>query len=639
MAQPAEPAQPAETDSQTRTLRRPAVPIGRQPAAVRRAVILAAGRGDRLQPLTAHVPKCLVEVNGEPLLARALCALAACGLEEVVIVIGHLGEVVRARIGERFAGLDICYVDAPDYETTNNVRSLWDARGYFDEDILLLEADVIFDDEVIAALLRQPGSSIAVAPYHPALSGTVVRRDERARVVSFHLSADQRAGFDPTGTYKTVNISLLRAGLLRDQLLPRLNHLLEDGQVQEYYERTFRDFIEDGTVRDLATVDVSGSRWYEIDDQRDLDAAEFLFLDRDAQFDRIQRLHGSYWRYGFVDHSYLYNMYFPPDAMLQALQGNLREIVTNYPVGQTELARLVAGWTGANADQLVVANGAAELIKILGNDFLGDLAIPTPSFNEYEEVIAANRLHRLPLAPPNFDLDVASLVEFAIARGCDTAVIISPNNPTARSVPREHLLRAASELEAHGCRLIVDESFVEFARAGLDGSVETFVEAHPNLAVLKSLSKVMGIAGLRIGYLHSADREFVDAVRAQLPIWNLNGLAEAFLRAVDRYRHEFRESCELTRAASQDLYERLQALPGIHPIEPDANFVLCELEADSSGGPPDARNFARRLYVEHNILIKDCAAKSMPEANRYLRIAARTPAENRRLVEALSLLL
>jgi len=63
-------------------------------------------------------------------------------------------------------------------------------------------------------------------------------------------------------------------------------------------------------------VDVSESRWYEIDDHRDLDAAKFLFLDRNAQFDRIQELHGSYWRYGFTDHSYLYNLHFPPQHML-----------------------------------------------------------------------------------------------------------------------------------------------------------------------------------------------------------------------------------------------------------------------------------------------------------------------------------
>ena len=627
-----ETAETTEPASRTPEIRRDAAPSR---AAVRRAVILAAGRGDRLQPLTNELPKCLVEVNGEPLLSRALRALAACGLQEAVIVIGHLGEVIRTRIGDQFAGVEIHYVDALDYDTTNNIRSLWDARDYFDDDILLLEADVIFDNEVIEALLRQSGSSVAVAPYHSALSGTVVRRDAQAQVVSFHLGADQRAGFDPAGSYKTVNISLLRADLLRDQLLPRLDRLIDDGQVQEYYERTFRDFVADGSVSDLAAVDISASRWYEIDDQRDLDAAEFLFLNRDAQFDRIQRLHGSYWRYGFVDHSYLYNMYFPPDAMLENLQSDLREIVTNYPVGQAECARLVAGWTGADPDHLVVGNGAAELIKILGNKFLGDLAIPTPSFNEYEEVIPANRLHRLPLAAPNFDFEVAGLVAFAIDRGCETAVIVSPNNPTARSVPRDDLLRAASELEAHGCRLIVDESFVEFAREGLDGSVEPFLEAHPNLAVLKSMSKVMGIAGLRIGYLRSGDREFVDALRAHLPIWNLNGLAEAFLRTVGRYRREFRESCDLTRAASLDLFERLQALPGLRPIAPDANFVLCELQADST----DARGFARRLYVEHNILIKDCGAKSMPDANRYLRIAARTPAENRQLVDALRQLL
>lgn len=606
------------------------------PSTVGRAVILAAGRGSRLHALTGDVAKCLVEVGGEPLLERALRALASQGVTEAIVVVGYMSDVVRERIGSRFAGMAICYVEAPDYATTNNIRSLWDVRDYLDRDVLLLEADIAFDASVIAALLAESGNSAAVAPYDLALSGTVVRTDRNGRITSFTLGADQHTDFDTSGAFKTVNIYVLRQALLRDEVVPRLCRAIHEGQVDRYYESVLRDCVNDPALRiEMTAVDVSASRWAEIDDDRDLDAAEFMFLDRDAQFDRVQQLHGAYWRYGFVDHSYLYNMYFPPDAMLQDLQGDLREIVTNYPVGQAECARLISGWTGADPGQLVVANGAAELIKILGNEFLGDLAIPTPSFNEYEEVIAADRLHRLPLAAPNFDLDLSSLVEFAIDRGCDTAVVVSPNNPTARSVPRDELLRAASALEAHGCRLIVDESFVEFAREGLNESVEPFLEAHPNLAVLKSMSKVMGIAGLRIGYLRSADREFVNALRAELPIWNLNGLAEAFLRGVGRYRREFRESCDLTRAASADLYERLQSLPGLQPIEPDANFVLCELTPDASGEPPDARAFARRLYVEHNILIKDCGAKSMPNANRYLRIAARTPAENRQLVRAL----
>ncbi len=603
---------------------------------MRRAIILAAGKGDRLQPLTADLPKCLVAVNGEPLLLRALRALAAVEIREAVIVIGYKGDVIRERVGTRFAGVEIRYVEAPHYATTNNIHSLWDAREFLDEDVLLLEADVIFDDEVIAALLREPGSSAAVSPHQRALSGTVVRCDGHGQIRSFVLGAEQSAGFDPEGAFKTVNIYLLRGALLRDCLLPRLEQRIEAGQVQDYYESIFRDFVADGSVTDLAAVNVAASRWYEIDDHRDLEVAEFMFLDRDAQFDRIQELHGSYWRYGFVDHSYLYNMHFPPRAMLDNLRDDLSEIVTNYPVGQAELARLVADWTGVRADHLAVANGGAELIKVLGNAHLGELAIPTPSFNEYEAVVSPQRLHRLPLEAPSFDLDAAAFAEFAIACGADTAVIVSPNNPTARTVPRDQLLHAAQRLRAHGCRLIVDESFIEFARDGQVGSVESMVEAQPNLAVLKSMSKVFGIAGLRLGYLLSADRELVDAVRASLPVWNVNGLAEAFLRAVGRYRREFIQSCDFTRASCRELQGRLRALPGLEPIEADANFVLCKLSDPSSGGPSiEAAEFARRLYVDHNILIKDCTAKSMPEADRYVRIASRTPAENERLVQAL----
>ncbi len=605
------------------------------PQPVRRAVVLAAGKGSRLEPLAEDVPKCLVEVGGVPLLERALHALASQGVAEAAIVIGYRGNAVRDRIGSCCAGVDIRYVEAPDFETTNNIRSLWDAREFLDEDILLVEADVVFDPSVIGALLLEPGSSAAVAPYHPALSGTVVRRDKRLRVTSFVLGADQDEYFDAGATFKTVNIYLLRAELLRDEVVPRLCRAIEAGHVHEYYESILRDCVEAETLTGLAAVDVSACRWCEVDDNRDLEAAEFLFLDRHAQFDRIQGLYGSYWRYGFTDHSYLYNLHFPPTEMLDVFQDDLREVVTNYPAGQTELARLVATWAGANPHHLAVANGAAELIKILGKQFVQRLTIPTPSFNEYEEVIAPDGLNRFPLEPATFGLDIDAFAESALRWRSDTAVVVTPNNPTAISVPRAELLRLARRLEAGNCRLIVDESFIEFSSTGAAGSIEEMVDSVANLVVIKSMSKVFGIAGLRLGYLLSADREFVKAVRASLPIWNVNGLAEEFLRTVGRYRSEFSESCDLTRSSCAELYAELLALPGITPVEPDANFVLCRLVGASVTAP----QIARRMYVEHNILVKDCAGKSMPEADRYLRIASRTPAENRRLVRALTALI
>ena len=600
--------------------------------AVSRAVILAAGNGSRLQALTEDMPKCLVEIGGAPLLVRTLDRLAEQGLDEAVIVIGYGGDAIRDRIGKSYAGLSIHYVEAPDFASTNNIRSLWDARRYLNQDVLLLEADVVFDAEVVGALLAMPGSSAAVAPFHRPLSGTVVHRNAADCVTSFTLGAEQGSGFDADNAFKTVNIYLLREALLRELVVPRLCRTVEAGHVDRYYETVLQDCVADGSLRDLAAVDVSAHRWYEVDDPRDLDAAEFRFLDRDAQYDPIQRLHGSYWRYGFVDHSYLYNMHFPTPAMMDVFRDDLHEIVTNYPVGQQELARLVADWNGADPGQLAVANGAAELIKVLGNQFMQRMTIPTPSFNEYEEVIASDGLNRFPLDPVTFALDVDTFGESAIAWKSDTAILVTPNNPTALSVSGSDIHRLVQRLEAANCRLIVDESFIEFARDGERNSVENAIQAHPNLVVIKSLSKVFGIAGLRIGYLLSADRAFIEAVRGALPIWNVNGLAEEFLRTVGRYRSEFAASCEETRANCSALYDDLAAIPDLEPIRPDANFILARLGDDAASAP----EVARRLYVEQNILIKDCASKSMPDADRYLRIASRTPEENGVLVEALA---
>jgi threonine-phosphate decarboxylase len=259
------------------------------------------------------------------------------------------------------------------------------------------------------------------------------------------------------------------------------------------------------------------------------------------------------------------------------------------------------------------------------------MTIAVPSFNEYENTLWPDQLDRVPLDAESFDVDLDVFAESARRAGSNVAILVSPNNPTARSVSREDILELDDRLSSHGCRLIVDESFIEFSRAGRSASVEGDVESRPNLAVMKSMSKVFGIAGLRLGYLLTADQEFATAVRSHLPIWNMNGFAESFLRHLGRYRLDFEASCELVRDTCQDFYHDLLRVPGLAPLQPDANFVFCKISTAGLTGP----TVARRLYVEHGILIKDCASKSMAEADRYLRIASRTRDENRRLVDAL----
>ena len=596
--------------------------------AVRRAVLLAAGTGTRLRPLTAEVPKCLVEVAGESIVERALRVLRSQGVGEVVIVVGHCGEKLRERLGSRFADIELRYVEAPDYATTNNIRSLWDARSALDRDVILIEGDLIFDEAVISALLAIPGSSAAVVPVERAPSGTKVILNETNRVVSFLLSGDEEA--DHEIPYKTANIYLLRQETLVNQVVPGLLRAIASGHVDRYYESVFCDLVRDGRL-DLTAVDVSACQWCEIDDRQDLAVAEFMMLDRESQYDRLQRLHGSYWRYGVTDHAYIYNVYFPTTKLVANLKANLTSIVSSYPANQVEMARLVGQWTGQDPHHIAVGNGASELIKSLATHEMRRLTVPTPTFNEYEAVVADNSVNRVPLDQRTFELNIDAFMQSALGWGSDMAVIASPNNPTGLSVPRKQLLDLCRHLAAHNCRLMVDESFVEFSRAGCTQSVEDAVVEHHNLVVIKSLSKVFGIAGLRLGYIVSADTDFIQRLRRALPIWNVNGLAEEFLRTIGAYRSAFVRSCALARASACELEAGLSTVEGVTLIKSDANFILCRLDDPEV----EAADVARRLFVEHRILVKDCSTKTMKDGHRYLRISSRTHKENRRLVSAL----
>jgi histidinol-phosphate/aromatic aminotransferase/cobyric acid decarboxylase-like protein len=381
----------------------------------------------------------------------------------------------------------------------------------------------------------------------------------------------------------------------------------------------------------MRAVQCDDLRWYEIDDESDRRAAEYLFSTQEHRYEMISGEHGGYWRYDFVDHAYLYNLYFPPEPVFAHFRNNLHDLVLNYPVAQNSLARMLGTLINQPAERIVVGNGASELIKIIASLVTERLIVPVPSFNEYEEALPEGQLVRFALGPPSFNLDVDAFAEAAARCEASIAVVVTPNNPTSLSVARSDLCRLAEELGKQNCTLLVDESFVDFSQEYEQASLSIELDTYPNLVILKSMSKAFGIGGLRLGYLLTADEELAESVRSNVPIWNINGLAEAFLRVAPRYRREFAKSCVKVRIDRDDLYQRLNAVPGMIAYEPDANFVFCRLPDAAPSGP----EVARALFVENNILIKHCAGKSMPDADRYLRIASRTVPENCRLAEAL----
>ncbi|WDP85103.1 MAG: histidinol-phosphate aminotransferase family protein [Desulfobacter sp.] len=349
------------------------------------------------------------------------------------------------------------------------------------------------------------------------------------------------------------------------------------------------------------------------------------------KYEYISRQHGGYYRHDFIDHAYLYNLYFPPEEVFNCFKHNIHDLVLNYPVAQDVLASLVGRIINQKPEHIVVGNGAAELIKIVSGQLARKLIVPVPSFNEYANAAPKGCVIQFPLEFPSFQLDVEKFADHAILEKADIAVVVSPNNPTSMAVPKLDLIFLAKKLGRHNCRLIIDESFIDFVPDTDLLTMEPEIKRYSNIAVFKSMSKAYGICGLRIGYLLTADLKFARAVRQGVHIWNINGFAEEFLRILPDFREDFIKSCERVKQDRSKLYEDLRRLPGGTIYPPDANFIFCRLPDGGPAGP----EVTQRLFIDHNMYIKHCSGKTMQQADRFIRIAARTNKENSNLVDAL----
>jgi threonine-phosphate decarboxylase len=349
----------------------------------------------------------------------------------------------------------------------------------------------------------------------------------------------------------------------------------------------------------------------------------------------ISSQHGGYYRHDFIDHAYLYNLYFPPEEVFTCFKNKIHELVLNYPVSQDALADLVGKLIDHPPERIVVGNGAAELIKIVSGKIANRLIVPVPSFNEYVNAAPRGSAIEFPLESLSFQLDVDKFAAYTIKAKADVAVVVTPNNPTSIAVPKLDLVRLARKLADHDCQLIIDESFIDFTKDPDKFSMEDEIEQYPNIAIFKSMSKAYGICGIRIGYLVTANQKFANMVRQGIHIWNINGFAEEFLRILPDFRSNFMKSCDQVRKDRDKLYENLTAFSQLSVYQPDANFIFCRLPDTGL----NALQLTEKLFIGHNMYIKHCLGKTLPHADRFIRIASRTEEENSNLVDALASIL
>jgi histidinol-phosphate/aromatic aminotransferase/cobyric acid decarboxylase-like protein len=218
----------------------------------------------------------------------------------------------------------------------------------------------------------------------------------------------------------------------------------------------------------------------------------------------------------------------------------------------------------------------------------------------------------------------------ARAGNFDLVVVANPNNPTGTVLPTDWLHALAAQHPRTA--FLVDESFAGFA--GQPALLDRLENAPlQNVLIVASLSKTLGVPGLRLGYAYSCDVDLMARISAGIPIWNLSASAEFLLEIALKFKPELAASFERTAADRSALQASLENTPGICEVYPSAgNFLLFRLDHPD---PARAAALTDALLARHSIYVKDVSSR-FPAPAPFLRVAVRHPEENKRLVEALS---
>lgn len=596
------------------------------------AMILAAGMGKRLKELTKNNTKCMVQVNGVTLIDRMLHQIEKKNLNRIIIVAGYKGKELK----EYISTLDICtpilYVDNPIFNKTNNIYSLALAKDYLvQDDTLLFESDIIFEDAVLDALMDDPRDTLAlVDKFQSWMDGTCVKLSADDSIEMFIPGKAFRFE-EATDYYKTVNIYKFSKHFSQTLYVPFLEAYQRALGENEYYEQVLRviTMLDDPRIR---AKRLEGQRWYEIDDSQDLDIAAMMFMDDSAQKAvLLQKQFGGYWRYPkLIDFCLLVNPYYPNEKMVAEIKANFEPLLTQYPSGMRMNASLAAKNFAVKQEYITVGNGAAELIKSLMQYLRGKdarIGLIRPTFEEYPNRYDRAKEVVFDVSPNNFKYSASDIIEYFDDKQINALVLINPDNPSGNLIDSNGLRTIITWAKKKNLYLVIDESFVDFSsKKDMTLLKDSILESYEGLTVIKSISKSYGVPGLRLGILASSNQELHSFVKKDVSIWNINSFAEFFMQIFEKYKGAYENGLDQIRHERARFIEELKKIPEITVFPSEANYVMVRLHTIT------ARELTNRLLKEDNLLIKDLSDKV---GENYIRLAVRKREDNDRLLVAL----
>jgi histidinol-phosphate aminotransferase len=284
-----------------------------------------------------------------------------------------------------------------------------------------------------------------------------------------------------------------------------------------------------------------------------------------------------------------------------------------------ELAARLANFAGWRTDGILVGNGSNELIEAIlmvtveaGTRVL----IPQPTFTLYKllATILGGECHDVYLST-DLSFNVPQLIE--AARQADLTILCSPNNPTGSLLDRGELRKVLSVAKG---LVVVDEAYHEFSRQ----TVVPLLQEFEHLVVLRTFSKAMAMAGLRVGYLLAHPALVEQISKAKLP-YNLNIFSMAAAEAAIDHFDLLKPQIELLIQERERVYQELQRIVRVKPYPSHANFIAFRTDA----APAEVFN---ALYSD-DVLVRDVSRYPMLE--KFLRVSIGSPQENDQFLAAL----
>jgi histidinol-phosphate/aromatic aminotransferase/cobyric acid decarboxylase-like protein len=353
-----------------------------------------------------------------------------------------------------------------------------------------------------------------------------------------------------------------------------------------------------------------------------------------AFFEAIGTTFDSLERSSQVINADVLDAWFPPSPrVLTTLAEHLPWLLrTSPPTGCEGLIATLAEVRGVGPENILPGAGSSDLIFRALRQWMTPASralILDPTYGEYAHVLervigcSVDRLH---LCRENgYEVDLGQL-EAALAKGYDLAVLVNPNSPTGRHIPRAQL-EATLRRAPNRTRVWIDEAYVEFC--GLDQSLEAFASRSENVLVCKSMSKVYALSGARVAYLVAGQHQ-LEQLRAMTPPWVVGLPTQVAAVEALQDRDYYAVRYAQTAVLRDGLASELSAL-GFEVVSGIANFVLCHLPQNG----PDAGTVVQRCRAQ-NLFIRDAAQMSGRVGDRALRIAVKDQATNTRMVEILT---